>query len=287
MKTVTALSLGAGVGSVGLSLLFARGMLDGWLQPDVAIFADTHAEPPHVYEQLDWLETQVPWPIIRTDCGLSLDDVVDRQSRMLPVGKPLSQKEGNHCLPLYIWGGGMATRQCTTHFKIAPIRRAVREWAGANPPFLCVNQYLGITRDEAHRMRGSDRAYITNLYPMVLDGWTRDRLVQWMADEYPGLTVKRSSCYFCPFHNMREWLDLRRDYPDLYQRALEMDDRLLAYDPAEVTAKVPFRHYPFSFVKNKYGFGLREVMANYDRQGQLEGFEPDGFGNDCSGVCGV
>ena len=46
-----------------MSLMAARGEITP--VPKAAIFADTQAEPAAVMKWLDWLETQLPFPIIR------------------------------------------------------------------------------------------------------------------------------------------------------------------------------------------------------------------------------
>lgn len=60
------LSLGAGVQSSTLALMAAHGEIE---RPDCAIFADTQAEPESVYRWLDWLETQLPFPVLRVTKG--------------------------------------------------------------------------------------------------------------------------------------------------------------------------------------------------------------------------
>lgn len=60
---LTVISLGAGVQSSVMALMAAKGQIKP--MPDCAIFADTQAEPDHVYEWLDWLETQLPFPVYR------------------------------------------------------------------------------------------------------------------------------------------------------------------------------------------------------------------------------
>ena len=55
---IRSLSLGAGVQSTVLALLADRGEY-GLPKPDVAVFADTGWEPPHIYEHLDWLQSAV------------------------------------------------------------------------------------------------------------------------------------------------------------------------------------------------------------------------------------
>ena len=56
-------SLGAGVQSSCLVLMAKHGELDP--MPDVAIFADTKAEPRWVYEWLDLLIPLLPFPVHR------------------------------------------------------------------------------------------------------------------------------------------------------------------------------------------------------------------------------
>ncbi len=51
MSKLTVISLGAGVQSSVMALMAAKGEITP--MPDYAIFADTQAEPDHIYE---WLE---------------------------------------------------------------------------------------------------------------------------------------------------------------------------------------------------------------------------------------
>jgi 3'-phosphoadenosine 5'-phosphosulfate sulfotransferase (PAPS reductase)/FAD synthetase len=66
-KKLVVISLGAGVQSSTMALMAARGQIEP--MPDYAIFADTQAEPKHIYSWLDWLETQLPFPLIRVTKG--------------------------------------------------------------------------------------------------------------------------------------------------------------------------------------------------------------------------
>src|SRR5688572_15714259 len=61
------ISLGAGVQSSTMALMAAHGEITP--MPDAAIFADTQAEPQSVYVWLDWLEKQLPFPVIRASKG--------------------------------------------------------------------------------------------------------------------------------------------------------------------------------------------------------------------------
>ena len=73
MKNI--ISLGAGVQSSTMALMAAKGEITP--MPDCAIFADTGWEPKRVYEWLDWLETQLPFPVYRVSKGNLRDDIVN------------------------------------------------------------------------------------------------------------------------------------------------------------------------------------------------------------------
>ena len=55
------LSLGAGVQSSTMALMAEEGEFG--VKPDAAIFADTGWEPTPVIEHLEWLKTQVSYPV--------------------------------------------------------------------------------------------------------------------------------------------------------------------------------------------------------------------------------
>ena len=54
MRRLTVISLGGGVQSSIMALMASEGAFDA--TPDCATFADTHWEPPSVYEHLEWLK---------------------------------------------------------------------------------------------------------------------------------------------------------------------------------------------------------------------------------------
>ena len=61
------ISLGAGVQSSTMALMAKHGEITP--MPDCAIFADTQAEPQKVYDWLDYLEKQLPFPVYRVTQG--------------------------------------------------------------------------------------------------------------------------------------------------------------------------------------------------------------------------
>ena len=116
---LTVISLGAGVQSTTMALMAAHGEIEP--MPDCAIFADTGWEPKAVYRHLEWLETALPFP------GAS---GVGRQSARGDADGRVAPGERFLTVPFFTDQGGMGRRQCTTHYKIKPIRRKVRELLG-------------------------------------------------------------------------------------------------------------------------------------------------------------
>ena len=72
--TLTVLSLGGGVQSSVMALMAGEGAFDR--VPDCAIFADTHWEPPSVYEHIEWLRDRLSFPLHVVDNGRSLREDV-------------------------------------------------------------------------------------------------------------------------------------------------------------------------------------------------------------------
>ena len=164
--SLTVISLGGGVQSSVMALMASQGAFDAI--PNCAIFADTHWEPPSLYTHLDWLAERLGFPVYVVDNGRSLREDV----------KTFTNHSGNHSfvdLPLYLKGrdgesDGMGRRQCTEHYKIRPIQWKIRELLGLTkgqrvPSGTAVELWLGISTDEAIRMKPSRDRWIQNRYP--------------------------------------------------------------------------------------------------------------------------
>lgn len=120
---------------------------------------------------------------------------------------------------------GMLKRQCTSEWKVVPIRR----WLQANRQGQQVEQWLGFTWDEAHRSTlQSNVKYITNVYPLIemLDQpQTRQMVVEWLRHNNLEVPLK-SSCIFCPYHNRAGWRAIRESGTGDWEKALEIDQAI-------------------------------------------------------------
>ena len=271
------LNLGAGVQSSCLALMAARGELIDQAKPDVAIFADTGWEPPSVYEHLNWLEQQLPFPVIRVSAGNIRENIL---SGTQPNGKPylgipahLMKKDGTQ---------GLARRQCTDDYKIKPIQRWIREHLGVEigkivPKHIQVEMWMGISVDEIERQKDSQDMWITKRYPLIEIGASRSQLLSWFMDNYPGRYLPRSACVGCPYKSDSEWKWLKDNFTESFQEAIEVDNAL-RNDPKVLSAitangdsayihrsRLPLADVDFS------------TTINYD----------DMMVEECEGLCGI
>ena len=211
--TLTVLSLGGGVQSSVMALMASQGAFDRI--PDCAIFADTHWEPPSVYEHIEWLAGQLRFPLHVVDNGRSLREDV----------KALTNHSGSRSyvdIPVYLkgrdgQGDGIGRRQCTTNYKIRPIRRRIRELLGLRPrqrvpAGTTVELWLGISTDEAMRMKDSRDRWMTNRYPLIEAGMSRSDCADWWATRYDR-PLGRSACVACPFQSRQRWVEAKRRWP--------------------------------------------------------------------------
>jgi hypothetical protein len=253
------ISLGAGVQSSTMALMAAHGEITP--MPDCAIFADTQDEPDSVYEWLDWLERQLPFPIVRVSIGkLSLAATSPRVSEAgAGYLKP--------ALPVHFAHAGIGQRHCTLDFKIVPILRYANMIRGTQE----CSQWIGISTDEAHRMKPSRKEWCKNRYPLVEKGMTRLHCLEWMqAKQYP--KPPRSACVYCPYHSDDEWLRLKRDEPHEFEKAVAFERRYQEAAAQVALDAVPYLH--------KDGVPLSEVEF-------IEGRNLSLFGEECEGMCGV
>lgn len=262
------ISLGGGVQSSTMALMAARGLFP--VTPAAAVFADTQSEPAGVYAWLLWLERQLPFPVLRVTRGNLGDDAC--RTRVSRNGKTYTK----HAVPAFIKDTdgriGLAMRQCTTDHKIEVLHREYNRLRDKRP----VVQWIGISRDEAHRMKPARRPWLTNAYPLVDAGMTRKDCLQWMADNgYP--RPPRSACTFCPYHSDAEWRRLKLNDPASFADAVCFERRY----QAALSRVSGFRGTPYLH-RSCVPLDQADFRPTDERTGQA-----NLFGNECEGMCGV
>jgi len=270
------LSLGAGVQSSTLALMAAKGEVGP--MPTAAIFADTQAEPQSVYRWLDWLETQLPFPVYRVTAG-SLTDSSLKRHRNQKTGKPYYA----NLIPAFAKNSdgtaGLLGRTCTYRHKLIPILKKLRELAKIKrgQKTLGVISWIGISLDEVSRMKPSRDKWAQNRWPLIEKDMTRHDCLRWIEKNgYP--KPPRSACTYCPFHSDHEWRTLKADSPDEFQSAVDFERAL---QRTHASVKTEGKRQSAPFLHNSM-IPLDEIDFSEDTtQGNLH------FHNECEGMCGV
>jgi hypothetical protein len=274
------LSLGAGVQSSTIALMAKHGEITP--MPDAAIFADTQAEPASVYRWLDWLEKQLPFPVVRVSRGsLTEESLIIRERKdgtghwsksLVPAF--IENKDGTR---------GIMGRQCTYSYKVEQLERAARRLGNIRrgQKEVTVTQWIGISWDEIQRIKPSRVLWSQHRWPLVELRMGRRDCLRWMQENgYPA--PPRSACVYCPFHSDKEWRGLKDEEPDEFARAVKFEKDIQAVkSKTERMEGVPFLHP--SLVP------LDEVDFRTDiERGQLAlWLDEQSFGNECEGMCGV
>lgn len=278
-----ALSLGAGAQSTVLALLLSRSDRRlaelGYPMPDVAVFADTGWEPEYVYRHLDWLQEQLEYPLIRVSDGNLKENLKRGRTvsghRFVDVPLFTVNEDGRK---------GMLRRQCTNHYKIRPIYRRIRQLAGGIPrrPFpkdRYAEMWIGISRDEALRMKPSREPWVEHRWPLVDLGMSRSDCIEWFSTEYPSRYLPRSACVICPYRSDEHWMELKQREPGSYEEAVKFDRWLRNSTETPVRKLLNGRPYLHSARRPL------DSVINQRQTGSVNGV--NAFNNECEGLCGV
>jgi 3'-phosphoadenosine 5'-phosphosulfate sulfotransferase (PAPS reductase)/FAD synthetase len=224
---------------------------------DYAVHANTTHEYSGTYE---FAKRWTPW---LEGHGVSVITVKNPQ----PLHELTSLKTD---IPAYTYNGktdGRLKRQCTSDWKIAPMRRFIQAHRNGE----LVEQWIGISWDESQRMKDSDVKYITNRWPLIEKRMTRNDCIAWL--KVHDLEVPpRSACVFCPFHNTKEWQHIKASPVD-WQEAVAVDRAIRKARP------------PYDLFVHPARKPLEDVdLRTEEERGQMMF---DGWDSECGGICGV
>lgn len=262
------LSLGAGVQSSTMALMAAEGELSP--MPDYAIFADTGAEPEEIYKYLDYIESLVPFPILRVMEGEGLEVALQKSLKGGRVATAPFFSTGENGRKT-----GMLLRQCTSEYKVKPILKKTRDLMGLKkgqrgPKEVSVRQWIGISVDEEVRAKPNPTKWIENTFPLLEKNMYRLDCITWMR-EHGYKEPSKSACYFCPYHDNSTWEDMKEHDPRTFARAVAMDKAI--------------RNGTSGVKKNLYLHRslepLDEVVFDPNKD------QHDMFDHECEGMCGV
>jgi len=204
-----------GGGTNSSALLIALTLKE--IKADAIIFADTGAELPETYEWVrafgKWLEAKGQPEILWAEGRESL--AADGRKYKTLEEKCLVTES----LPSKAYGRS----SCSVRHKKEPIEKSLR---ALFPDARQIRQLIGYHAGETHRLakiKSLTQGIFYFEYPLVEWGMGQQdclRLIQAV-----GLTPPpKSSCFFCPNRKMAEILALREKHPELFARAVALEE---------------------------------------------------------------
>ena len=257
------ISLGMGVQSTALYLMSCNGDLP---RADYAIFADPGAEHKDTYNMLEWL---LAW--VEKNNGIPI--IINKENNLL---RDLMKKQNMYggrwsAIPAFGESGGMMRRQCTADYKIKPVIKSIRRLHNLKPykRMKPTELWLGISIDEASRMKDSRHFNIKHKFPLIEKYFSRSDCVNYFKNnKFP--IPSKSSCVFCPYHSGMFWKQIKKENGSAWKISLKVDKTIRDLSQHGINDKI----YLHPSLKP-----LDEVDFN---ENQVEMFD-----NECEGHCGL
>ena len=173
----------------------------------------------------------------------------------------------------------VGTRQCTKQYKLKPIHRYLRQYLDLKDGRLApkdqqVNMWLGLSRDEAGRVKPSKQNWITMVYPLLDKDLSRAQLYRWFKERYPDRDLPKSACIGCPYHTDQMWANMKANDPVSFLDAVNVEWAMQNVPQSRgALTGTAYLH--------KARVPLNEVKFN------IQGPQDDGMQEECEGLCGI
>ena len=215
-------SFGAGVQSTAVLVLQALGRLP---EPyDTFLFANVgdDSEDPRSLEY--FREHHIPFAEKHGIELIELQRIMKDGSVETIWERAVRENSTSIPIPVRMSNGAPAMRSCTADFKIRVIRRWQRKNGSCREDPAITG--LGISIDEIERAR-EDSGFDDQIleYPLLQLGMNRTSCFDVIKEV--GLPAPpKSSCFFCPFHNMETWRRLKIERRDLFDKSIYLEQRI-------------------------------------------------------------
>ena len=208
------MSYGGGKQTVAMITLVLEGKLP---RPDLIVMADTGREVKTTFEYLD----RVVQPALR-EVGLRVEIAGHEYSHHDLY------KSGDLLLPTFTRQNGTIGKMptfCSDEGKQRVIRRWLRE-RGVND----TDVWLGISLDEAERMKDSGLNWYRHVYPLIeLVPMHRSQCVT-QIQKFGWEVPNKSRCYMCPNQSALAWKDLKRRADGDFDKAVQLENEVRQKD---------------------------------------------------------
>jgi hypothetical protein len=208
------MSYGGGKQTVAMVTLVLEGKLQ---KPDVIVMADTGREVQTTFEYLN----SIVQPALKA-IGLQVEIAGHEYSHHDLY------KSGDLLLPTFTRQSGSVGKMptfCSDEWKQRVIRRWLRE-RGVND----TDVWLGISLDEAERMKSSGLNWYRHVYPLIeITPMHRSQCVT-QIQKFGWEVPNKSRCYMCPNQSALAWKDLKRRNDGDFEKAAQLESEVRQKD---------------------------------------------------------
>jgi hypothetical protein len=210
-------SCGGGTQSGAIASLIARGMLP---RPDICFMTDTGRERSGTWPFVDGFIR----PALAS-VGLELTIVKAADFQRLDVFW-----NDTVLLPGYTTQSGEVGK--LSPFCSGKWKRDVAERFLRSVGVKTARNWIGISLDEAGRIRAQHRGWLELWYPLIFERpMRRSQCVERIRSEGWAGVIPHSACWMCPNASDEEWLDMWINYPDDFYRACDLEAEMRLKDP--------------------------------------------------------
>lgn len=224
--TLRVISYGGGIQSTALCILAAQGKLDDIMGGpiDAALFANVGDDSEHPKTLSFVRDFMIPWSAEQKFDIIELHRTDKDGNRRTLWNDLVDDDNSSVVIPVRMDGGMPGNRRCTRDYKVRVVGKWLRQNGASfkDPARIAI----GISTDEFERANNkTEVGYEKKIFPLLELGMSRTNCAELIVETGFPLPPK-SSCFFCPFKKLAHWQEMRRDEPELFDKAQELEDKL-------------------------------------------------------------
>lgn len=215
MKTPIVVAYGGGTNSVAMLC----GFREKGINPDLIVFSDTGGELPYTYKHIEYMDKKC-----REWWGIGID-IVHKTYKKQKTSLEADCLR-NKTIPALAFG----SKACSVKYKLQPKHKFVRDWMVERNLDEVISA-VGYDAGEGHRSisikenkLGKNKVE-KSWFPLIEWMWARKECIESIKRNEIPLPGK-SSCFFCPAMKNREILELRKNNPEYFARAIAMEQNM-------------------------------------------------------------
>lgn len=254
------LSFGAGIQTVCLASMCLNG---DYPKPDHIIFADTGWETQGTYDYLIEYKKMfngiIPFHVVKSTNIYT--DVMRSENTFAAIPLYTFNEKGKKAI---------LRRQCTMQYKIRPITKKIRSLCGLKRyqhGKVPVNLWIGISIDEADRMKPNIVKWFHNTYPLIDLEMSRRDCIDYLIQHGIGIPPK-SACVCCPYRSDSYFANEKRNVTQDWMELIRFEEQLNKMKVADKASV---------FIHNQR-LPINQVV--FKDKGEA-------FVNECDGYCGI